>query len=344
MRLLSYFALALAISYAPSGLGQASSGDRPANVVIQPLSYSPITVSIETVGSAEAFRSVSLFPAVADRVESVHFTPGQKVSKGDLLVSLDARRQKIALKRAEIELADRERTLERIRNSLRNDAVTQSQLDDALTQRDLANVALAEAKADLEDRQVIAPFDGIVGLTDVEPGDRIDTNTLITTLDDRQTLFVNFDAPESALSLLATNKAVALQPWNNRDISLTALIKEMDSRVNIDDRTLRVRALLNNDDDLFRPGLSFRVTLTLEGEAYPMIPEAALSWGATSAHVWVERDKKAAREPVIIKQRRRGYILVEGNISSNDNLIIEGIQQLRAGQSVSTTTMMSQVR
>ncbi|RPJ65150.1 efflux RND transporter periplasmic adaptor subunit [Alteromonas sediminis] len=330
--------------YSALAQGQSRGNERPANVVVQPLTFSPITLSIETVGSAEAFRSVSLYAAVGDRVEQVYFTPGQRVSKGDVLVALDARRQEIAVKRAEIELADKERTLKRVKNSLKKDAVTQSQLDDALTQRDLALVALEEAIANLEDRRVVAPFDGIVGLTNVEPGDRIDTNTLITTLDDRQTLFVNFDAPESALSMLEIDNPVELQPWNNRDISLNAVIKEMDSRVNLDDRTIRVRALLDNDADLFRPGLSFRVTLTLEGESYPMIPEAALSWGATSAHVWVEREQKAAREAVTIKQRRRGYILVEGNISEQDNLIIEGIQQLRAGQAVSTSTMMSQVR
>ena len=97
--------------------------------------------------------------------------------------------------------------------------------------RDLAKVTLDEAKADLEDRTVEAPFSGIVGLTDVEVGDRITATTAITTLDDRSKLFVDFRAPEAALTVLLNQPEVTLQPWTNRDKTLPAEIAEVAPRV-----------------------------------------------------------------------------------------------------------------
>lgn len=325
-----------------SSMAQSFGQNRPANVVLQPMAFSPVTVSIDTVGTAEARKSVSIYSAVGDKVTEVLFQPGDYVERDQVLLKLDARRQIIALERAQIELTDAERTLKRILESKQKGAATQSDVDDALTQRDLAKVAVQEAKTNLEDRTVLAPFAGIVGLTNIEPGDRIDTNTLITSIDDRKQLFVNFDAPESALELLSQDKPVSLQPWNNRDIQLSATIAQIDSRVNVQDRTLRVRAILDNQHDRFRPGLSFRVSLNLDGESYPIVPEAALAWGATSAHVWVAREGKANKEQVTIKQRLRGQILVEGNLQPDDALIVEGIQLLRPGQQVKPATMLSQ--
>jgi multidrug efflux pump subunit AcrA (membrane-fusion protein) len=78
--------------------------------------------------------------------------------------------------------------------------------------------------------------------------------------------------------------------------------------------------------------MSFRVTLEVRGELYIAIPEAALSWGANGAFVWLAENEKAKRVDVQIEQRLRGRILVTGNLSDGETLIVEGIQGLRDGQ------------
>lgn len=314
----------------------------PAQVVTQPVKISPIEITVETVGTAEARKSVSLFPAAADRVTNVMFSPGDFVEQGDILLTLDDRRQKTSLQKAQIQLADAERTLKRLIKSKKDGAVTQSAVDDALTIRDLAKVAIVEAQADLDDRHVVAPFSGYVGLTDVEPGDRISISTLITTIDDRETLFINFVLPESALGLVKENTRIEVNPWNNREALMTATLAELDSRIDTKDRTLKVRAVLDNKDDFLRPGLSFKVKLSAAGTQYPLIPEAALAWGATGSYVWVSREGKADKVPVSIKQRLRGTILVEGQLNSGESLVVEGIQQLRQGQALQVNSLLSE--
>ncbi len=306
----------------------------PANVILENISFQPIQVSIETVGTAEAQKSVSLFPATSDRVTQVAFQPGDYVEKGSVLLELDARRQVAALRRAKIELADQQRDVDRLIKSHVNGAVTESEVDEANALLDLAKIAVTEAQADLDDRKVVAPFSGFVGLTEVEVGDRINQSTLITTIDDRAQLFINFSVPESAYSLVDQDTSVEVQPWNNRSASFSASLSQLDSRIDAQNRTLKVRAVLDNSDDLFRPGLSFKVSLNAKGAVYPVVPEAALAWGATGSYIWLAKDGKAVKKAVSIKQRLRGFILVEGDFANDDVLIVEGIQRLREGAEV----------
>ncbi len=309
----------------------------PKLVVLNKIEFMYEQKTVEAVGTAEAIKSVTLYPAVADEVTAVNFVPGQKVQKGDVLVTLDDRRQRVAVRRAELQLEEAERVLKRLVDSRGMGAVTESELDTARTARDLAKVTLDEAKADLDDRHIVAPFTGYVGLTDVEVGDRITTTTVITTIDDRSELFVNFRAPESAVTLLFSEKEVTLQPWSSRDVSLTADIAQLDSRISNTDRTMAARALLDNARDQYRPGMSFRVKINLKGDRYAAIPEAALLWGATGAYIYKAVDGKAERVDVSVHQRLRGTILVNGDLASGDLLVAEGIQSLREGQEITTS-------
>lgn len=312
-------------------------GDRQAKLVVtKPIEFMNETRNVEAVGSAEAVQSIILYSAVADEVTEVNFVPGQAVEKGKVLVRLDDRRQKTALKRAELTLSDAQRTVERLEASYKQGAVPVNELDLAKTQRDLAEVALEDAKTDLEDRYIVAPFDGVVGFTDVEVGDRINEQTMITTLDNRSKLFVNFKAPEAALPVLLNSPDVTLEPWSDRETLVNAEIAQVDSRINEADRTLRARVLLDNRSDQFRPGMSFRVNLTIEGDRYAAIPESALLWGATGAYIWLAVDGKAQKLDVSVHQRLRGTILVSGDITVGDTLISEGVQRLRTGQSITT--------
>tara|TARA_B110000211_G_scaffold22263_1_gene22998 strand:- start:1751 stop:2383 length:633 start_codon:yes stop_codon:yes gene_type:complete len=197
----------------------------------------------------------------------------------------------------------------------------------------LAEVALINAKTDLEDRTVLAPFDGVMGLTDVEKGDRITEQTAIGTIDDTRSLYINFNAPESAVSILKNKGIVELTPWQSAK-AINAQVSYLDSRINPQTRTLRVKAKLENGNDQFMPGMSFRINITMQGESYAVVPEAALMWGATGTYVWKSIDKKAKRIDVKIEQRLAGRLLVSGNLNENDILVVEGVQRLRENQTL----------
>lgn len=309
-------------------------GDSKTQVLVEPLAYQAQEMNLEAVGTAEAVKSVILFPAVSERVISVNFSPGQQVEKDQVLLTLYNKREEVALERSKIQLKDASREYNRLLESRQKGAAAQSQVDAASTQLELSQVAVKEADVALNERIVRAPFSGIVGFTDVEVGDRITQQTSITTIDDRNALYINFSAPEVAVAVLGNNPAVTLTPWQNRDVNISASIAQIDSRINEQDRTIRVRALLDNSEDNYRPGMSFRVKLSVLGQEYVAIPEAALLWSATGAYVWQMVAGKANRVDVQIQQRLRGTILVKGPFDADAMLVVEGVQSLRQGQSL----------
>lgn len=305
-----------------------------ANVVVETVTMERATQQVQAVGNAEAIHSVILYPAVGDKVAAVHFKPGDKVQEGDILLELDSRRQKAALEEAKIKLVDTQRTLKRLKQSQAKGAVPQSDVDDANTMVELAKVTLTQAETELADRQVRAPFSGTMGLTDVEVGDRITTQTTIASIDDTRQLYINFNAPESAVMMLRNNATVRVFPWQSQT-PVDAQIAYLDSRIDPQTRTLRVKAKLNNQGQQFLPGMSFRVHINVLGQRFAAVPEAALLWGATGPYVWTSVDNKATRVDVKIEQRLAGRLLVSGALQVNDMLVVEGVQRLRANQELS---------
>ncbi len=330
--------LAATAALAVTACSEAPAPDRSAQgrsvqVVAEQVRFERTHAGIEAVGTSRAVLSAELYPATSGEVVSVQFEPGQAVAAGDVLVELDAREQKLAVRLAELKLEDAERLYDRYSRSAERGAVVPTTLDAARTAVETARVELESARISLTDRTIRAVFDGHVGSTEVDPGDRIGTDTLITTLDDRSSLFVIFDLPESFIGALGRGDTVDLATWNGSLEPVTGEIVDVGSRIDPRDRTFAARARVENDNDVLRPGMSFRVTVDVDGDRYPVVSETAVQWGADGAFVWTIVDGQATRTPVQVVQRREGRVLVEGDLD-NDIIVVEGTQRMRDGIAV----------
>ncbi len=174
-----------------------------------------------------------------------------------------------------------------------------------------------------------AAFDGFLGITDVDVGDRIDTTTQITTLDDRSSLLVSFDVPEAYVRRIAIDDPVDLEVWTAEGSSARGRVVDIGSRIDPLSRAFAARAQVVNSDDTLRPGMSFRVRLDLEDGIFPVVPELAVQWGADGAYVWVAEDGRARRVPVRLVQRDSGRVLVDGELATGDQVVAEGVQSMR---------------
>lgn len=292
-------------------------------------------VRIDAVGSAEALKSITLFPASSGEVVEVNFTSGDRVESGQVLLELDARDARLALELAEAQLDDANRTLARYNRAGPGAAFTPTQLDAAQIAVATARIARDRAQIALDDRTVIAPFSGTVGLSEINPGDRITTTTPITTLDDRSSLLVRFEVPEAFLGQLSPGTEVDLTPWTSSAESAVARVADLDSRVDQTTRTFTVRAVLENSGDRWRPGMGFQVRLDLVGRSYLQVPELALQWGANGAYIWtVDGESKARRTPVTLIQRKDGIVLIDGDIDVGQRVVLEGVQKMADGRVV----------
>lgn len=337
--MLRHTAMALLITLAACGekaqTGRDSSTERSRAVPVAaaPLSFDELVTRLEAVGTSEALKSVSLYPEAAGEVVGVHFEPGDHVESGDTLLELESRDQKLALELAEVRLEETRRLYDRYDRANRSVDLTvpETTVDTARTALETARIERDLAQVALERRFVQAPFSGHVGITDVEVGDRIDTTTAITTLDDRSRLQVSFDAPESFVGQLAVSDPVTVTTWRSDGEPVQGTVVEVDSRINPVSRAFRVRASVPNEGDRLRPGMSFRVALSLNRGRFPAVSEVAVQWGAEGPYVWVAEDSVARRVPVRLVERLKGRVLVEGELAQGDMIIGEGVQSMREG-------------
>ncbi|MGI9385843.1 MAG: efflux RND transporter periplasmic adaptor subunit, partial [Methyloligellaceae bacterium] len=140
--------------------------------------------------------------------------------------------------------------------------------------------------------------------------------------------------PELYLSRISRGHKILARTATFGEKQFTGEIDQIDTRVEPTSRSVKVRAVLPNDDDLLRPGMSFAVEVKLSGRTYPAIPELALLWGKGASYVWRIQNGTAEKVPVRIVKRLNSTILIDGAISEGDMVVIEGIQRLRPGRAV----------
>ncbi len=309
--------------------------ERGVPVIVEPLRFEAARTRAEAVGTSRAVLSAELYPATSGEVTSVNFEPGQFVREGEILVQLDSRKETLAVEQAALQLEEAERLYDRYRRSAGSGAVVPTALDAAKTAAELARVELRRARIALEDRTIRAPFDGHAGSTDIDPGDRVTPDTPVTTLDDRSHLFVSFDIPEIFIGELAPGDDVKLETWGVSAPRIVGSVVDIGSRIDPQTRTFAVRAKVENSNDRLRPGMSFRVAVELAGEMYAVVAETGVQWGTDGAYIWSVRDGKAHRKAVRIIERREGLVLVDGDLDSNDIIVVEGVQRMRDGIDVS---------
>ncbi len=307
----------------------------PTRVIVEPVEFERTNTRLEAVGTSRALSSAELYPVSSGEVVAVNFEPGQAVAEGDILLELDSREQRLAVELATVRFDDATKLYDRYQRSAKSGAVVPTVLDQAKTTVLTTGIELEQAQVALADRTMRAPFAGFVGVTEVDPGNRINTDTLVTTLDDRSGILVAFDVPEAFVGQLDNGAPVSLEPWSSREPGVEGVIVDIGSRIDPQTRTFIARARVENTDDEFRPGMSFRVTAELAGELYPVINETGLQWGADGAYIWTVVDGQASRIPVQVVQRREGRVLVDGDIDSDAIVVTEGIQRVRDGVAVS---------
>lgn len=318
-----------------AGPSAAARADADAiRVVTQRVTRERESTQVEAVGTARARATAVIYPEAGGVVTEVPFGAGTHVEAGDVLLRLDDREERLAVNLAQVAVREAEQLLARYRRIENTGAISASQIDEARTALDAAQIELEQARIAFDERTVRAPFAGHVGLIDIDPGARVTAQTAIAQLDDRSVLYVDFSPAEQVFGRLREGDTVLASPFADPDSAVQAEVIAVDSRIDPTRRTFTVRASIDNEADILRPGMSFRVAFSIEGPAYPRVPEAAIIWGGSGAYVWGVDGDTAFRIPVGIVSRRDGHVLVDADIPPGSRIVTEGVQKVREGSHV----------
>lgn len=320
---------------APQGGRGAGKGGVP--VVAAQAETQALRDVITAIGSARGVQSLALSPDISGRVVALTALPGDAVRAGDPVAKLDSGAAELALQRAELVLADARATLERIDRLAGSGTATSLQRQDAELALRTAELAEQSARRDLAEHDLTSPLTGIVGLIEVQVGDMITPQTVVTRIEDRSALIIDFRVPERVAALIRPGDRVEVNAVSAPGRAIEGRITGIDNHVDETSRTLRVQAQIGNSDDALRAGMAFRVALEFTGANYPAVDPLAIQWGAEGAFVWIVRAGKAMQLPIRILQRNAADVLVEAALEPGDLVVTEGVQALRIGAEVAVT-------
>ncbi len=322
----------------PAGSRDADAATTPKRAVptveIAPAERTRLVQRIEAVGTTRARRAIDIRPATSGQVVEIEFLPGSLVTAGELLARLDdaAERADVAESAAELRKAGLE--LERAIKLAARKTIAQATVDELEAAHDAAKARLLRTEKALEDRGIIAPFAGQVGLKQVTIGTRVDDDTVITTLDDLAEIQVDFSVPEIFFGQVRSSQRIKATGAAFGDRSFEGEIETVDSRIDRVSRSFKVRARIPNPDLILPTGMFMLVDLTLLERDALSVPEEAIMVSNDEAYVFVITDGKAARRLVTLGQRDFGKVEIVDGLSAGDKVVTRGLQRVRDGAEV----------
>jgi membrane fusion protein, multidrug efflux system len=317
-----------------------------------PVSLAEATVQsvpkyLTAIGTLVAARQVTVAPEVAGRVMQIPFESGASVKTGDPLVQMnDSTEQADQLaQRAQARLA--ELNLERYRDLRRSQATPQSNVDQYQAQLDEINANMKRTQALIGQKLIKAPFDGELGIRQINVGDYVTAGATIVTLTDLKSLYVNFSLPEQALPKLSIGQKLLLNadPLPGRDFEAT--ISTIEPQVSADTRAVKVQATLDNRERALRPGMFANVRVVLPPQDNTLtVPETAIDYTVYGDSVFVAVNEKTPdgkeqlvvqRHPVKVGDRTQNRVEIRDGLKPGDRVVVSGQLKLSNGTAITVS-------
>lgn len=303
---------------------------------------------LPAIGTLKASQGIDLSVEIAGTITDVQFQSGEKVSKGQAIVLLDSEMEQASLVSAEADLSLARLEFQRARSLLDRQAISRSEYDRLNAQSQKAEASVAQLRASLAKKRILAPFSGTIGIRQVDVGDYIAAGTPIATLQDLSTLYVDFFLAEQHVPLLALGQKVQLRVAAYPDERFEGVISALNPKVETTTRNVQVRAELANPDGRLLPGMFADLQVLLPTEnAQVVVPETAITYTQYGNSVLlvtegtppegVNRDEPylvVERRFVTTGERRDGLVVVLDGLEGGEQVITAGQLKLDSGTHV----------
>lgn len=322
----------------------------------------------EFTGRLNAVKSVDVRPRVSGYLESVNFTEGSIVNKGDLLYVIDPRPYQAELDQAKAELARSkaaqqlaENDLARAERLFKTRVMPEEELDSRRSQKSAAiasvqaaNAAVVAAELNVEFTHIKSPITGRISRTKITEGNLVtggdNDSNILTTIVSLDPIYIYFTADEQSVlhysrmdmagkrkSSRTTANPVYLRLADEDEYMHEGHMDFVDNQLDMATGTMRGRAIVENPDLLLVPGMFADVKLLGEGpyEAL-LIPDSAINLDQTIKFVYVIDENNMVQRRQIKTGNKQGSLrVIREGLTKDDRVIINGLQRVRAGMQVS---------
>lgn len=308
-------------------------------VVVVQVSLQEMPTQVRALGSLRALHSADLAPEVDGVIESLPFSDGSVVKRGDVIIKLEDGTQEALLEQA---MAQQQLTAvdyNRLKNLQTRGAVSKQEFDKSEADMKVAQAQVTLAQAELNKTFIKAPFDGQLGAVNDSVGQYVTAGSTLVNLVDKSQLIIQYNVPQQYLELLKLESEVTFQTPAYPNETFTGKVNYISPSIDIATRTIALQAVFDNPQGRLSPGLSGTVLQVISITPNAMIiPEEALVPSVTGYAVYRVVDGKAQSCPVEIGSRKNGKVQIISGLNPGDNIVVQGQQNLRDGAMVDAST------
>jgi len=318
---------------APSGPGGPQ---KPVSVEVTKVETTKLVDETQSVGSLRSNQGVMLRPEVGGRVSQVMFRDGQRVKKGQVLVQFDDQLPAAQVMQSQAELSIARANHTRNKELVAQNFISKRSLDESEAALQVAEAKLALAQATLQRLKVLAPFDGVAGLRQINVGDYLKDGADMVNIEDIDAVLLDFR--------LAERFQTKVKPGQKAQVSFdalpgrqfTALVQAIDPLIDANGRSVGVRACIDNRQMQLRPGMFARVSAVFGERPNAMVvpEEAIVPQGGRSFVVKVvagpnKEELMSERVAVKIGLRQPGKVEILEGLTLEDTVVVAGQQRLQ---------------
>jgi len=300
---------------------------------------------LTAVGSVSAVQGAVVSAELAGVVSEINFDNGAQAKKGEVLMKLDASQEEALLRSAEADAQLAGTDLERSRDLAMKKVVSGAELDSAQSKFRRMNAVVDQMRSSIAKKTVTAPFDGQLGIRQVNVGQMINAGQQVVGLTALDPVYIDFALPDQYLSKLAKDLEVTVRSDAFPGRLFKGKLTAINSMVDPVTRNVPLQATLENPDHALHPGMFAKVEVALsETRKTIVIPGSAVSYAPYGDSVFViekQRDPKTGKESEMLRQQfarigeaRGDFVAVTQGLKAGQTVVSTGVFKLRNGMAV----------
>ncbi|MBA3732087.1 MAG: efflux RND transporter periplasmic adaptor subunit [Gammaproteobacteria bacterium] len=280
-------------------------GDKQMNAFFDNMPEPPVTISsaqvqqgrwpreVETVGTFAAVNGAQLATEASGIVDDISFKNGSAVKAGEIILRLNTDIEVAELNALEAAARLAEIELERVRSLYESNNVSRAEVDIRQTQADQARANLDAQRARVEQKTIVAPVSGVLGIRQVNLGQYVEAGSAIVTLQSLDPIFLNFMLPEQRLTDISAGQLVTAHGSAFADEPFHGVVTAIEPRVEQSTRNFMIQATIDNPDGHLRPGMFARVELAFGAPQEVLtVPQTAINFNPYGNSVYVIREAR----------------------------------------------------
>lgn len=290
----------------------------------------------QAVGSLRSRQSVVLRPEVSGRITQINFRDGDRVRKGQLLVQFDDQLPLAQVQQAQAELSIAQANFKRNQELVERNFISRRTVDESAANLQVAEAKLALARATASRLKLAAPFDGLAGIRTVNVGDYLKDGADVVNIEDMDAIYVDYRLPERFQSKVRRGQTASIDLDALPGRKFTATVLAVDPLIEVNGRSVGVRACIDNRRMQLRPGMFARVTTVFgQRENALVVPEEAIVPQGGKQFVIKLVDgpdgqaRVSQRTEVKVGLRSPGKVEILEGLAQGETVVVAGQQRLQ---------------